>query len=231
MHSKAKEGEGGSNRRDDWGFRFHHVLHNAAQEVVYDRLCNHVVRGAMEGTNGTIMAYGQTGAGKTFTMIGDTNSYRNRGVSPRTLAHVFQEVGARPETAFDISVSYMEIYNERIFDLLRDGSKRAPTGGGRGAEEPEYTVVDDPEKGTMVRGLTMHPLTSEEEALDALFQGELNRTTAEHLLNKSSNRSHCIFTIHISQRSRLGTAEHVRDDAILSLVCLLIQWYESMSWN
>ena len=76
----------------------------------------------MDGVNGTIMSYGQTGAGKTFTMIGDTRNYAHRGIAPRAIAQVFSEVDSRVETDFKVRVSYMEIYNERIFDLLDDKS-------------------------------------------------------------------------------------------------------------
>jgi kinesin family protein 6/9 len=157
----------------------------------------------MDGVNGTVMTYGQTGAGKTFTMIGDTRNYQHRGIAPRALAQVFAEVGSRIETEFQVHVSYMEIYNERIFDLLDDMTS--------GAQKAEYQVVDDAKggRGTYVRGLTMKKVNTEGEALNELFNGELGRTTAEHKLNKRSNRSHCIFTIYVSQRSRTGVSERV----------------------
>jgi len=81
---------------------------------------------------------------------------------------------------------------------------KAASGGSGGGE---LAVADDPVMGTVVRGLTMLPVETEEAALDALFQGDLRRTTAEHSLNRHSNRSHCVFTLFVTQRSRLGTAE------------------------
>lgn len=113
---------------------------------------------------------------------------------------MFQEIADRPETDFNVQVSYMEIYNERIFDLL------SPDGLGDGQE---LAIVESKMQGVMVRGLKMLDVGSEEEALNALFLGEINRTTAEHNLNKCSNRSHCIFTVYVSQQSRLGSAEKV----------------------
>jgi len=190
------------NKQNNFKFNFHHVLHNAGQDTVYETLARDCVQGAVDGINGTIMTYGQTGSGKTFTMMGDTQNYQHRGIAPRALSHIFQEVAMRIETQFTISCSYMEIYNERIFDLLADMS--APEA------RTEYTIAEEkPGRGTFVRGLTETVVTSETEALNLLFSGELSRTTAPHKLNKRSNRSHSIFTIYVQQRSRSGVSERV----------------------
>lgn len=105
---------------------------------------------------------------------------------------------------FTVQVTYLEIYNERIFDLLQELEA-----GPHGVEGGEYAIADDPSglRGTVVKGLTQVPVATEEEALNQLFRGEIARTTAEHLLNKQSNRSHCVFTVHVEQRSRLGGGE------------------------
>ena len=83
----------------DWCFKLDGVLHNSSQETVYGRCGHDVVAKVMEGYNGTIMAYGQTGAGKTHTMSGPATSYQMRGMVPRAIAQVFQEVRARDSTA------------------------------------------------------------------------------------------------------------------------------------
>ncbi|CAK4070340.1 unnamed protein product [Aphanomyces euteiches] len=102
-----------SNRKDSWKFKFHQVLQNAGQDKVYEAIARDIVHGAVvDGINGTIMAYGQTGAGKTFTMIGDTRNYQHRGIAPRAIAQVFQEIESRIEIEFTVHVSYMEIYND-----------------------------------------------------------------------------------------------------------------------
>ena len=108
-----------NNAQSRFDFRFHHVLHNASQDTVYETLARDVVQDVVDGINGTIMTYGQTGSGKTFTMLGDMNNYVHRGVAPRALAHVFADVAARIETQYTVVCTYMEIYNERIFDLLK----------------------------------------------------------------------------------------------------------------
>jgi len=191
------------NRQDNYKFKYHQILHNASQETVYASLTADVVQSVMDGVNGTIMSYGQTGAGKTFTMIGDTRNYAHRGIAPRAIAQVFSEVGSRIETDFKVRVSYMEIYNERIFDLLDDQSSDQ--------QKETLQICDDKKggRGVYVRGITMKDVPTEGDALNELFNGELGRTTAEHKLNKRSNRSHCIFTIYVSQRSRTGVSERV----------------------
>ncbi|DBA04386.1 TPA: hypothetical protein N0F65_009982 [Lagenidium giganteum] len=196
-----------SNRKDCWKFKFHQVLHNAGQDKVYEAIARDIVHGAVvDGVNGTILAYGQTGAGKSFTMIGDTRNYQHRGIAPRAIAQVYEEVENRIEIAYDIRVSYMEIYNDRIYDLLENSATGVITDGEN--HKGDFVVVED-SKGTYVRGLTQVEARSEQEALDQLFVGELQRTVAEHQLNKRSNRSHCIFTLHISQKSRAGGNERV----------------------
>ena len=154
------------------------------------------------GINGTIMTYGQTGSGKTFTIRGDTSNFKHRGIIPRSLSKIFETVDEREETKFEISCSYVEIYNERFFDLLDD----LPSDG-----KPAYAIVEQKGGlGTYVRGVRRERVESEEDALNLLFEGELRRTTAKHLLNKSSNRSHCVFTLYIKQKSSLSNNSATR---------------------
>ncbi|XP_062518444.1 kinesin-like protein KIF9 [Corticium candelabrum] len=177
------------------------VLHNASQELVYNKCADEIVNQAMEGFNGTILAYGQTGAGKTFTMTGTTENFRHRGIIPRALAQVFREIEERPDQSIIIRVSYLEIYNEAMFDLLStlpDSDASLP---------PNSLTVAESEGGaTMVKGLTVRLAHNEEEALNLLFEGETNRAIATHSLNKNSSRSHCIFTVYIEARSRTQTS-------------------------
>jgi kinesin family protein 6/9 len=203
---KAGEaGEAVSNQRESWDFEFDKVLHNASQQEVFDESGAEVVESVCDGVNGTIMAYGQTGSGKTFTMTGDSCNFKQRGVTPRALALLFSLIEDRPQHEFDVSLSYMEIYNERIFDLLSEGLGEAEQ-----QQQGELQVVEDPSTRSMqVRGLTVQRVRGEEEALDVLFRGDQNRIVAEHQLNKRSNRSHSILTVHVEQRSR------VRSDLVL----------------
>ncbi|XP_027130110.1 kinesin-like protein KIF9 isoform X2 [Larimichthys crocea] len=145
-----------------------------------------------------------TGAGKTYTMTGSTESYKQRGVIPRALQEVFQEVEKRTEHAFNVHLSYLEIYNETLVDLLsslRGSSHQSPH---------SMVVMEEPGRGVLIRGLSLHPVHSEEEALNLLFEGEMNRIIGSHALNRNSSRSHCIFTVHVECRSRtLSDAKYV----------------------
>ena len=145
------------------------------------------------------MAYGQTGAGKTFTMTGATENYKHRGLIPRAISHVFREVAERPTLAFTIRVSYLEVYNEQMIDLLSTLSENTST--------ETLAVVEEKNGSTHVKGLNVQIANNEEEALNLLFEGETNRSISEHQLNKSSTRSHCIFTIHVESRSRVESSE------------------------
>ncbi|KAG6623261.1 Kinesin-like protein [Phytophthora cinnamomi] len=139
--SPPKTDGGPSNRKDCWQFKFHQVLHNAGQDRVYEAIARDIVHGAVvDGVNGTILAYGQTGAGKSFTMIGDTRNYQHRGIAPRAIAQLYEEVESRIELQYTIRVSYMEIYNDRIYDLL-EGQQGGDRGGGGG--NGELVVVED----------------------------------------------------------------------------------------
>uniref|UniRef100_A0A4W4HSK4 Kinesin-like protein n=1 Tax=Electrophorus electricus TaxID=8005 RepID=A0A4W4HSK4_ELEEL len=193
-----------NNQTSSWSFRLNGVLHSASQEEVYEHVAHTVVLSALQGYNGTIMCFGQTGAGKTYTITGATEAYRQRGIIPRALQEVFREVEHRVGHTFSLHLSYLEIYNETLLDLLASI---------KGSQEPQggpLTVVEEPGGGVLVKGLSLHPVHSEEEALNLLFEGEMNRIIGEHALNKNSSRSHCIFTIHIESRSRtLSNATYV----------------------
>ncbi|KAM9712859.1 kinesin-like protein KIF9 [Menidia menidia] len=176
-------------------FHLEGVLHNVSQEELYNRVCKQVVLGALNGYNGTVMCFGQTGAGKTYTMTGSTESYKQRGIIPRAIQEVFREVDKKSERAFLVHLSYVEIYNESLVDLL--SSLQGPKRSSRG-----MAVIEQPGGGVFIRGLSLHPVHTEEEALNLLFEGEMNRIIGSHALNRMSSRSHCILTIHMESRSR-----------------------------
>ena len=180
------------------------VLHNASQEAVYDNTARDIVSAALQGYNGTVFCYGQTGAGKTFTMTGGQESYKYRGLIPRALHHVFADIESRPESAVTVRVSYLEIYNENLRDLLTTLPDAEEAGGGGGLQ-----VVNDPAAGTLVKGQVRPVANTEEEALNFLFEGETNRAVAKHTMNSQSSRSHCIFTVHLETRSRVESQEKI----------------------
>lgn len=121
---------------------------------------------------------------------------------PRAVNQLFNEVNSRVELEFKISCSYMEIYNEKIFDLLSD---MVPAD-----QVTDYTIAEEKDgRGTFVRGIAEVEVKDENSTLNLLFSGGLSRTVATHKLNKQSNRSHSIFTIYLQQRQRSGVSERV----------------------
>ncbi|UPR05061.1 kinesin [Chloropicon primus] len=101
-------------------FKYDGILPKASQETVYSTCAQDVVDHVLRGYNGTIFAYGQTGAGKTYTMSGDTQSYQQRGIVPRAIHQIFKEIDMRVDQEVVVRASYLEIYNEVMYDLLAD---------------------------------------------------------------------------------------------------------------
>ena len=164
----------------DWSFHLDRVLHNASQSDVYEECAKDIVTKGLDGYNGTILAYGQTGAGKTFTMTGSTEKFQHRGIIPRAIQQIYREIRERPEHAVSVRISHLEIYNERMFDLLCTLPGNIPT------DPALMTVTEDDDGYTRVKGLSVHQANSEEEALNLLFEVRNERRTHESLvLNKT----------------------------------------------
>ncbi|KAF0973562.1 hypothetical protein FDP41_008266 [Naegleria fowleri] len=196
-------------KREDYSFKFDKTLHNVSQDTVFNECAAEITQAFLEGYNGTVMAYGQTGSGKTYTMIGAPNNYKNRGLIPRVIQQVFADMSNYPEKSFTLRVSYMEIYNEQLFDLLSDISDAQLEKANSDTYEDNMVIMEDNKGNIMVRGLKCHIVNSEEEALSMLFEGETNRAICEHQLNKASTRSHCIFTLYLEARSRVESEGQV----------------------
>ncbi|KAI0213411.1 Kinesin-like protein KIF9 [Lamellibrachia satsuma] len=188
-----------NNQKMDWSFQLDGVMHDISQEDVHNRVAADIAHSALNGYNGTLMCYGQTGAGKTYTMTGATENYKDRGIIPRAITQLFREIDEMPGKVVSVRISYLEIYNETMFDLL----STLPESMAVMDQVTPLTVHEDPEYGVYVKGLSCHLAQNEEEALNLLFEGETNRAIAAHTLNKMSSRSHCIFTIYMETHSRL----------------------------
>ncbi len=104
-----------NNKQESWKYKFDKVLHNSSQEDLFAYCALPMIPSIIEGYNATLMCYGQTGAGKTFTMVGSSQNYKYRGLIPRVVSHLFQEIGSRFDQAVTVRVSYIEIYNELVF--------------------------------------------------------------------------------------------------------------------
>ncbi|XP_043929476.1 stAR-related lipid transfer protein 9 [Protopterus annectens] len=161
----------------------------ASQEVVFQDLGTSVLSGAARGYNVCLFAYGQTGSGKTYTMIGTPTSV---GLTPRICEGLFARDSDSVEepTSCRIEVSFLEIYNERVRDLLQQSDQKKP-----------YTlrVREHPEKGPYVQGLSQHLVVDYKQVVELLEQGIANRITAATHMHDTSSRSHAIFTIQYTQ--------------------------------
>ena len=144
------------NAQDHWSWRFDAVLHNASQETTYLEQVAPVVRSVLDGYNGAIMCYGQTGAGKTFTQLGSIESFQNRGLIPRALADIFSYVAEHPQYEASIAASYIEIHNDTLVDLLGSLPSEVP-------HEESLHIVEDKSGGTHVKGLRILGVSTEEE--------------------------------------------------------------------
>jgi len=177
-------------------------MHNSSQEDVFTYCAESIVKSVSLGYNGTVMCYGQTGAGKTFTMNGSTPNYKYRGLIPRAITSIFTEIGSLYDQEVKVSVSYLEIYNEHIFDLLSD-ELRDPKGGSN------ISIQDDAKGEVHVKGLRIENVTNEEQALNFLFEGETKKTIAATNFNKESSRAHSVYTIYLQSKSKMESTEKV----------------------
>ncbi|XP_018763162.3 LOW QUALITY PROTEIN: stAR-related lipid transfer protein 9 [Serinus canaria] len=161
----------------------------ASQEMVFQDLGTSVLSGAFRGYNICLLAYGQTGSGKTYTMMGTPASI---GLTPRICEGLFSRKDDYSDqmASCRVKVSFLEIYNERVRDLLKQSDRKKP-----------YTlrVREHPETGPYVQGLTQHLVTDYKQVVKLLEEGIAKRITAATHIHNASSRSHAIFTIHYTQ--------------------------------
>ncbi|KAJ0976854.1 hypothetical protein J5N97_012328 [Dioscorea zingiberensis] len=169
---------------------------------VYDIAAQHVVSGAMQGINGTVFAYGVTSSGKTHTMHGEQKS---PGIIPLAVKDVFSIIQETPGREFLLRVSYLEIYNEVINDLLD------PTG--------QNLRIREDSQGTYVEGIKEEVVLSPAHALSLIASGEEHRHVGSNNFNLLSSRSHTIFTLTIE--SSPSGENHGEEDVTLSQLNLI----------
>ncbi|KAG9097633.1 hypothetical protein FS749_005873 [Ceratobasidium sp. UAMH 11750] len=160
------------------------------QQEVFDYGVRGIVKDVINGYNGTVFAYGQTGSGKTFTMMGaDIDSEDLKGIIPRITEQIFTSiVESEAHLEYLVKVSYMEIYLERIRDLL------AP-------HNDNLQVHEEKNKGVYVKNLSDYYVGSAKEVYEIMRQGGLARAVTATNMNAESSRSHSIFLITIQQRN------------------------------
>ncbi|ETW08438.1 hypothetical protein, variant [Aphanomyces invadans] len=182
-------------QRDELEFKYTQVFDcPTSQDKIFHDACLGVVTGAVEGYNGTILAYGQTGSGKTFTITGG-ESYQERGIVPRAISTLFDAFEARTDMTYKCYISYLEIYNDSVYDLLDRTHMNKPIEAWTRLQV--QLSDDDEDANAQFRKLGVYEAKSEEEALNLLFLGNAHRITSDTPMNMASSRSHSIFTMLI----------------------------------
>ena len=166
----------------------------ADQKKVFDAVGRQILENAWEGYHCCLFAYGQTGSGKSYSMVGYG---ANKGIIPISCDEIFKRIGEnkQPEKFYEVQVSMLEIYNEKVQDLLIRPDKR-PQGG--------LKIRESKVLGIFVEGLTKYPVTSYEEISKKMDEGYNNRTIGSTLMNATSSRAHTIVTIEFRQITMLA---------------------------
>ena len=197
------------NESEAYSFQFNSVYDPAAtQAQIFDQEISPTVKHLFKGYDVTLFAYGVTGTGKTHTMRGG-KSLADRGVIPRLLSAIYRkarraEKDGEGETRVEVSMSYYEIYNDKVFDLFEPPEKRTPAG---------LPIRDVGNGKTQVVGLTERPCTTLKEFEGLYDQANVNRSTSATKLNAHSSRSHAILCVRVTQTSgeqtRVSTASAI----------------------
>ena len=181
-------------------FTFDKVCGSEAHQLeVFVHAAKPVVEGVLDGYNGTIFAYGQTGSGKTYTMEGlDITNEETKGIIPRMMDSLFEGlINASESIEFTLRVSFLEIYLERIHDLL-DSNKA------------NLQVKEDKLRGIYVHNASEVYVSSPEEMMKIMKKGSANRSIAATRMNERSSRSHSIFCVNVEQRDLQGNKKSGR---------------------
>jgi len=194
-------------------FRFDYVYGvNSSQKEIYEDTAYPLVESVLEGYNGTIFAYGQTGCGKTFTMEGPQSDDQSlQGIIPNAFQHIFDKVDCESDvaTTFLIRAGYIEIYNEEIRDLL--------------GSDPSLKLHlrEDPDRGVYVKDATMVTVRSVAETSSLMERGRRSRVVGRTNMNAVSSRSHAIFVLNVETSTKDGDSaeDHIKA-GMLNLVDL-----------
>ena len=173
---------------------------DAEQANIYAETASPIIANVLEGYNGTIFAYGQTGTGKTHTMTVVIADEEQRGIMPRSFDGIFSSIESdSDQTQFLVRASYLEIYNEEVRDLLSKNPKN------------RLELHEKVDSGVYVKDLSYFAAKSSEEVRKIMYIGSKNRSVGSTNMNKHSSRSHSLFTITV-ERSELGAdgKQHIR---------------------
>ncbi len=181
------------------------------QEEIYNNAISPIVEEVLQGFNCTVFAYGQTGTGKTYTMEGDITSEEKRGIIPRAVDTIFTRLQGREDSEFSVKVSFLEIYNESLRDLLSV------------TDDQKLRILED--KSKINKGVCCHNLEEvavkqTADLMDIMGKAMAKRRTAATKLNEHSSRSHCIFTLTLHSKETTPEGEDLLKVGKLNLVDL-----------
>ena len=179
-----------SREKNVYRFNFDRIFPpSSTQQDIYDFGVKGIIESVLDGYNGTVLAYGQTSSGKTYTMQGEMDEERRQGIIPRMINHVFKYIYQNEGTDFMIKVSMIEIYQEKIRDLF-DCSRN------------NLNIREDSIKGIYVDGASERYVGCTNDVLALLEVGSENRAVAATNMNEHSSRSHSIFILTINQTNK-----------------------------
>ncbi|EON96199.1 putative chromosome-associated kinesin kif4 protein [Phaeoacremonium minimum UCRPA7] len=192
----------------DQVFAFDRVFDdNASQADIYEGTTKNLLDSVLDGYNATVFAYGATGCGKTHTITGTA---QQPGIIFLTMQELFEKIQDRSdEKVTEVSLSYLEIYNETIRDLL------VPGGSKQG-----LMLREDSNQAVTVAGLTSHHPKDVQEVMDMIVQGNEYRTVSPTAANATSSRSHAVLQINVAQKDRNADVNEPHTMATLSIIDL-----------
>jgi kinesin family protein 18/19 len=195
-------------RVKDQTFAFDRIFdQNASQGEVYENTTRSLLDSVLDGYNATVFAYGATGCGKTHTITGTA---QQPGIIFMTMQELFERIDERSgEKSTEVSLSYLEIYNETIRDLLVPGT---PKGG--------LMLREDVNQSVSVAGLSSHHPQNVEQVMDMIVRGNECRTMSPTEANATSSRSHAVLQINIAQKDRNAGQNEPHTMATLSIIDL-----------
>eukprot|EP01022_Parablepharisma_sp_SALTPOND_P013473 TRINITY_DN1804_c0_g1_i1.p1 TRINITY_DN1804_c0_g1~~TRINITY_DN1804_c0_g1_i1.p1 ORF type:complete len:1031 (-),score=110.84 TRINITY_DN1804_c0_g1_i1:3221-6313(-) len=192
---------------------FDHVFTETdSNRSVFNTAVEPLLDSVLSGINATCFAYGMTGSGKTHTMLGDIyhTSTGEAGVSTLAISEMFSRINSDSNNSYEVRMSYLEIYNEQVRDLLCV-HKKSKYG-------PSLLIVEDPVKGVIVPELTEYQINSAEDLIMLTLKGNQQRTMGETKANQFSSRSHAIISVTMESRSR---TRDVTDEVLVAKLCIV----------
>ena len=206
------------NRNKDQTYAFDYAFDKfTTQKTVFDKSTKFLIDGVVNGYNATVFAYGATGAGKTYTMLG-TDS--NPGIMVLTLEELFNKVNSFADREYKLKFWLLEIYNENIRDLLKFYKNENNKNALENTSNEYLDLREDPEKGIIVSNITEISVNNSNDMLKILKRGNRNRTQESTGANETSSRSHAILQVSIEYKEKNTGIDYQIKFSKLSLIDL-----------